>query len=253
MINTKIDSARFSQAVKAAAERQKGMHGSVGTQNEKLIHSVLKNYYAPYSDEQEIKIGNFFADAVNENGIFEIQTCGLYLLKEKLDVFTKYARVNVVHPIVRETATLYINEDSGETIKRTPTRKMRSYLQVFDELYSIRSTLNNNNLNVILACLKTEKRVYFHGQKIPDMRNRSVRKKCRTETVPLDLLSEIQLENPHDYEIFIPENLPETFRKKDLSKAAGECSASKRCEILREVGLIKKIGKQGNSFLYTLN
>lgn len=253
MINTEIDGARFSQAAKAAEEREKGMHGSVGTQNEKLIHSALKNYYAPYSDEQEIKIGNFFADAVNENGIFEIQTQKLYLLKEKLDVFTKYARVNVVYPLVRETATLFINEESGEIIKRTPARKSRSYLRVFDELYSIRGALNNSGLNIIIACLKTEKRVYFHGQNPPDMRNRSIRKKCRTEIVPLVLLSEIHLDCPNDYEIFIPKNLPETFRKKELSKAAGECSASKRCEILREVGLIRKIGKQGNAFLYTLN
>ncbi|MGN0682321.1 MAG: hypothetical protein ACI4JY_01480, partial [Oscillospiraceae bacterium] len=75
------ENKRFSEAVKAASlHNGTGLHGSVGTQNERLIHSALKNYYAPFSDEQEIKIGSYFADAVCEDGIFEIQTSGLYRL-----------------------------------------------------------------------------------------------------------------------------------------------------------------------------
>ena len=69
-----INADKFNKAVEAAVAREKGLHGSVGTQNEKLIHAALKNYYAEFSDEQEIKIGDFYADAVCENGIFEIQT-----------------------------------------------------------------------------------------------------------------------------------------------------------------------------------
>lgn len=250
LINTNINNTRFSESVKTAAEREKGMHGSVGTQNEKLIHSTLKNYYAPYSDEQEVKIGNYFADAVNEHGIFEIQTRQLYRLKEKLNVFIMYTRVNVVYPVIRETSVLFINEDSGEVIKRTPVRKIRSELKIFDELYSIRDFLNNDNLNVILACLKTEKHVYFHGEEPPDLRNRSVKRKCRIENIPLALLSEIYLENPRDYEIFVPKDIPPAFSKKQLSETAKESPFSKRCEILKEVGLIQKAGKRGNAFIY---
>ena len=101
MIYTNSDEMkkRFSDALSAAMIRERGMHGSVGTQNEKLIHATLKNFYVPCEDEQEIKIGKFFADAVGEDSLYEIQTRSLYSLKEKLKVFTDVAQVTVVHPV----------------------------------------------------------------------------------------------------------------------------------------------------------
>ena len=170
------DKERFSAALGAALMNdKKGFHGSVGTQNEKLIHATLKNYYAPYSDEQEIKIGSFFADAVSEDGIFEIQTKALYRLKEKLRTFLEYSRVTVVHPVIGEYRTLFISEDTGEIANETQLRKQYSKLKIFEELYSIREFLNHENLSVIIVRLKTEKRVYFRGEKVPDMRNRAAR------------------------------------------------------------------------------
>ncbi len=105
---------RFSAALGAALSNDnKGFHGSVGTQNEKLIHAVLKNYYAPCSDEQEIRIGSFYADAVSEDGIFEIQTKALYRLRDKLRAFLEYSRVTVVHPVIGEYRSLFICEEKG--------------------------------------------------------------------------------------------------------------------------------------------
>lgn len=241
---------RFTKAVERALTRERGIHGSVGTQNEKLIHAALKNYYAPYSDEQEIRIGDFFADAVNEDGIFEIQTKALYRLIPKLQTFSDFSRVNVVHPIIAETRTLFINAESGEIVSQSAPRKTRSLLKVFEELYSLREFIPNTNLTVILARLKTEKRVYFKGDKVPDLRNKSARKRCEIENYPLELIEEIRLDDPRDYGIFLPENLPESFTKSELSKAARECKSSLRTEVLRAAGVIRKVGKKGNSFIY---
>lgn len=252
----KSGNERFQAALDAAlANDNKGFHGSVGTQNEKLIHAALKNYYAPYSDEQEIKIGSFFADAVSEDGIFEIQTRQLYRLNEKLRAFLEFSRVTVVHPIIREYKTLYINSDSGEIVKETPSRKMKSLLDVFEELYSIREFLCHENLTVILCGLRVEKRVYFSGDTLPDMKRKYARKKCVIEKLPLELLDETVLEKPRDYEIFFPrENrLPNEFTKKQLCKAANESSSSLRAEVLRTAGIIERIGKSGREYLYKLS
>ena len=245
-----VKNERFAEAVNAAMQREKGIHGSVGTQNEKLIHAALKNFYAPFSDEQEIKIGSFFADAVSEDGIFEIQTRQLHKLSEKLRVFLEHSRVTVVHPVIGEYKTLFINADSGEIVKETPPRKMRSKLKIFEELYSIRGFLNNENLRIIFVVLNVEKRVYFSGEKLPDMKNKNARKKCVIEKFPLEITEETELSKPRDYEIFLPENLPEKFTKKELSKAANESRFSLRTEVLRTVGVIKKTGKNGNEFVY---
>lgn len=252
-------SRRFSDALGAAMIREKGVHGSVGTQNEQLIHSTLKNYYAPYSDEQEIKIGKFFADAVSEDGVFEIQTRSLHKLREKLKAFLDCSRVTVVHPVIREYRTLFINEQSGEIVKETPPRKLKTLLKVFKELYSIREFLNHEDLTVILCGLRVEKRVYFSGETPPDMSSRSARKKCVIENIPLELLSETVLEKPRDYEIFLPDDIrsrlsdiPDGFTKKQLCKAANESASSLRLEVLRTVGLIEKIGKNGREFTYKI-
>lgn len=248
---------RFSAAVEAAFIREKGIHGSVGTQNEKLIHAALKNYYVPYCDEQEIKIGKFFADAVGEDGIFEIQTQGLHRLRDKLQVFLEYSRVTVVHPVIREYKTLFINSDTGEIVKETSPRRMKTLLKVFKELYSIRGFLSNKNLRVILCGIKTEKRVYFTGDALPDMSRKYVRRKCVIENIPIELLDETILEYPRDYDIFLPREklseFTEGFTKKQLCKAADESALSLRTEVLRTVGLIEKIGKSGNEFVYRLS
>lgn len=245
-----IDGDRFAEAVNVALQREKGLHGSVGTQNEKSIHAALKNYYAPYSDEQEIKIGGYFADAVCEDGIFEIQTRQLYKLKDKLDAFLEFSRVTVVYPSACIMGTIYINDDSGEIVKETSPRKIGSLLKAFEELYSIRGFLNNENLRIILARLNVQKRVYFHGNELPNMTSRTARKKCRIEKIPLEFCAEIILENKADYAIFFPEGLAEEFSKKEFAKAAKESSSSLRLEVLRTVGVIEKTGRNGKSYLY---
>lgn len=242
---------RFSAALNAALVREKGMHGSVGTQNEKLIHAALKNYYAPYRDEQEIRIGNYFADAVGADGIFEIQTKGLYRLKEKLRVFLEYSRVNVVHPVISEYKTVFINSDTDETVKESSPRRERSELKIFEELYSIREFLTHRNLTVILCYLKAEKRVYFKN-KLPDMRKKNERKKCVIQKIPVEILREEIFEEQSDYARFIPNGIPGEFTKKQLSAAAKESASSLRTEILRTTGLIEKTGKNGNEFVYRL-
>lgn len=247
-----IDSDRFSAAMDTALQRERGLHGSVGTQNEKLLHAVLKNYYAPFSDEQEIKIGGYFADAVCEDGIFEIQTRQLYKLKEKLREFLKYSRVTVVYPAACVLGTVYISEDSGEIVKETPFRRMSSLLKTFEELYSIREFLNDESLRIILARLKIQKRVYFIGSELPNMASRSARKKIRVEKVPLEFCEEILLESKRDYERLFPSSspLPEEFTKKEFAAAVGESASSLRLEVLRTVGIIEMIGKKGRGNLY---
>lgn len=244
---------RFSEALNAAQTRIRGMHGSVGTQNEKLIHAVLKNYYAPCSDEQEIKIGKFYADAVSAEGVFEIQTRALKSLTEKLRVFLDACHVTIVHPVEALTRTVYISEDTGEVIKEGAWRKANPRVKVFAELYSIREFLCDERLTIILAKLKVEKRVPFSGKEIPDLRNRRTRQKLNIQKVPLALMEEVRLECKADYLQFLPEGLPEEFTAKELRKAAHDGETSLRTEVLRTVGIIEHIGKRGRSYLYKVS
>ncbi|MGN0683783.1 MAG: hypothetical protein ACI4JY_08920, partial [Oscillospiraceae bacterium] len=130
---------------------------------------------------------------------------------------------------------------------------MKSNLSVFEELYSIQALLNHENLRVILAMICMEKRVYHTGEQPPDLTVRSAKRKCVIEKAPLELLEEIILETPRDYAVFLPQNLPEQFTKKQLSKIVGESRYSLRTEILRTMGIIRKVAKTGNEFVYTVD
>ena len=246
------DKDRFSQALSAGMMRIRGMHGSVGTQNEKLIHAVLKNYYAPFADDQEIRIGKFFADAVNEDGIFEIQTRKLYALREKLAAFTEAARVTVVHPVEVMTRSVYINSDTGEVLQETPFRRVNKRQKIYEELYSIREYLSNPKITIILAKLRTEKRVAYPSGKIPDMRSRSIRKKADIVRIPLELLEETRIPLPEGLRFFLPEGLPERFTKKEFCRLSKEPDSSLRLEVLRAAGLIEKVDMSGRSYVYSV-
>ncbi len=245
------DSGRFSQALSAAMTRVRGMHGSVGTQNEKLIHAALKNYYAPYSDDQEIRIGKFYADAVTEDGIFEIQTRKLSALKEKLAAFTQAAHVTIVHPVEVRTRTVYINRDTGEVISESRFRAVNQRQKLYQELYSIREFLRDSRITLIIARLCTEKRVAGSGEQKPDMRNRYSRKKLDIAKIPLELVREDIVPLPEGLRFLMPEGLPQEFTKKEFCKIAKEPESSLRLEVLRAAGLITQTGKRGRCYLYT--
>ena len=246
------DNERFSQALSAAMTRDRGLHGSVGTQNEKLIHAVLKNYYVPVSDSQEIRIGRYFADAVSDEGIFEIQTRKLYALRDKLTDFTQAVLVNVVHPVEVSTRTVYIDGKTGEVIEETKFRAVNQRLKLYEELYSMRDHLANDRVTVILPKLRTEKRVICPGAKKPELRSRSAKKKCTIIRVPLELTEEVRIPLPDGLRMWLPEGLPEQFTKKDFCAAANEPYSSLRLEVLRAAGIIEKVGTQGQYYVYSI-
>ncbi len=249
-----MDNIKFLEAVEAAKLRQKGLNGSVGTQNEKLIHAALKYYYAPYSDEHEIRIGKFYADAVNENGIFEIQSRALYTLKEKLSAFTKAAGVTVVYPVPAKTGTAYINSETGELIKEPVFRKENRNIKIFEELYSLRDFLQNKRLTIILAYLKIEKIVLVKGREIPNIKSRGVRKRLDIRKIPLELMDEKRFSGSEDYRTFLPEKpVPEKFTKNEFLEICGDSRSSLRLEVLRAAGVIRHIDTDKRRYVYSLN
>ena len=167
-------------------------------------------------------------------------------------MFLENARVNLIHPFVCESKTLFVNNESGEIVKTDKPRKFSSWLKVFEELYSIRNFLRNDNLKIVIVKLKIEKFVYFDGEKIPDLRSRNVRKKCKIEKIPTEIVEEIRFETAKDFRRLLPENLPENFTKKEFCKAAGEANSSLRLEVLREIGIVKNVGKRRNAYVYTV-
>ena len=110
----------------------------IGTLSEKTVHAVLKNYYEPDEDKQEIPIENFVADIYNNGQIIEIQTGQFSRMREKLKTFLPLYPVTIVYPIPREKWLIWIDEESGEASpKRKSPAKGNPYV-AFTELYRVK-------------------------------------------------------------------------------------------------------------------
>ena len=137
----------------------------IGTYGEKTVHAILKNYYEPDEDRQEIPIENYVADIYTNGEIIEIQTRQFNRMRDKLTVFLPLYPVTIVYPIPREKWLIWIDEETGEmTSRRKSPAKGNLYL-VFKELYKIKISnkkpLTNSFKYLITISLLQNKLLYF--------------------------------------------------------------------------------------------
>lgn len=228
-------------------EREKA---GIGTLSEKTLHAVLKQYFAPNVNDREIKIGRFVADIVGENGIIEIQTQGFDKLRGKLAEFLECARVTVVYPIAEIKWLCWIDRDTGDVTKKRKSPKTGTVYDAFFELYKIKQLLTHPNLSLCFILLETEEYRYLDGWSKDKKKGSS-----RYERLPINIVDEIILNDNGDYKKMIPEGMPAPFTTKDYAKAAklSLSSAQTALNVLHYVSAVKRIGKQGNLYLYEQN
>ena len=132
----------FSLAIAAALRIPTS---GIGTLAEKKIHATLKYYVQPDKDKHEIKFNGGVADALSEDGVYEIQSKCFYRLAKKLEILLNGGTVTVVYPIVAEKILYLTDIETGETtIKKSPKRG--SVYDVFPELYGIRQFIVSEKL-----------------------------------------------------------------------------------------------------------
>ena len=150
-----IDRLRFETAcrtVSSGGRLQKG----IGTKSERSVHAVLKNYFEPYHDSQEQKVGSYIADIVGENGIIEIQTAGFSHLRGKLAEFLPISRVTVVYPVYVKKVIVTLDGDTGEVKSRRTSPLKGSAYDIFTELFPISEFLLNENLSFTIMLLEAD-------------------------------------------------------------------------------------------------
>lgn len=238
-----MDADRFDRCAERIIQSPR-RRGGIGTLSEKTLHAVLKEYFQPFSDCHEIKVGGFVADIVGENGITEIQTQNLAALTKKLDAFLPCCRVTVVHPIITETTIVRIDETTGEILSRRKSPKRKSLISVFNELYPLRGYISNENFSLCVCLIKAD------VIKNTERKRYAVKK---LNTVPTELCGEIYFHSPDDYKLFLPEALPEPFTSAEFS-AIGKTdrrTALSCLNTLTAAGLVKRDGKKGNAILFS--
>ncbi len=221
----------------------------IGTLSEKTVHAILKNYYEPDEDRQEIPIENYVADIYAEGEIIEIQTRQFNRMRDKLKAFLPLYSVTIVYPIPREKWIIWIDEETGEmSQKRKSPAKGNPYI-AFSELYKIKMFLKNPNLRLKLVLLDMEEYKLLNGWSKDKKKGSS-----RYDRIPTDLVEEIDITCLQDYMQFVPYELKDEFTSKEFAKAAHipVALAQTVLNILYHVGTVTRTGKKGQQYLYTV-
>jgi len=230
---------------KVLTETKEDSNKGIGTLSEKTLHRILKYYFEPFGDNHEIKIANYFADIVGENGIIEIQTQSFNRLKSKLTQFLEVCAVTLVYPIAIRKKVIVINEN-GEHIKSYTSPLKGSKYNLFDEIFYIKELLTNKKLTICLVLLNvTEYRT-------TEKKHKGRRKHEKLNTIPDELVEEIYINGASGYKMFLSDNLPDGFVSRDLSNSAKIPlhRAQTMLNILTSIGTVERIGKSGNSYTY---
>ena len=215
---------------------------------ETALHQQLKQLYVGGSDQTEHALEGFRIDAVRHTGdLVEVQTSNFAAIRPKLARLLKRRRVILVHPICGTRFIVWMDQRTGKAGPRRRSPKHGDYADVFEELVYIPDLLSLPNLTIEVVLTEEEERRYPVKGRGP--RGRS---KFRSERSLLRLLGRKTLKEPDDYRAFLPAGLrsPFTTRGLALSMGVSEYTARQVTYCLRELGLLKPVGKIRNNILY---
>ena len=220
---------------------------SIGTLSEKTVHAILKNYYEPDEDKQEISIKNYIADIYTDGKIIEIQTRQFNKLRDKLATFLPLYQVTVVCPIPHQKWLIWIDEESGELSNRRKSPVKGNPYFAFPELYKIKMFLKDPNLKLRLLMLDMEEYRLLNGWSRDKKKGSS-----RFDRIPISLEEEVEINCLRDYMQFVPHELEGSFTSGEFAKAAHINISLARTvlNILYHVGTVTKVGKKGKQYLY---
>ncbi len=241
-----MDNRRFEQAREKIIGSDRNRIG-IGTLSEKTLHAILKNFYEPDEDKQEIPIDRFVADIFTGQEIIEIQTGQFNRMRDKLKCFLKEYPVTIVYPVARERWLHWIDEETGEVSKGRKSPKKGNEYSAFVELYRIKMFLNDPNLKIKIVLLDMDEYKILNGWGKQKKNNAS-----KYDRIPNRFVEEVNIECREDYLQFIPYDLPEPFTVKEYAKAVkvNDRIAGVALNLLNYLEVVQRVGKKGNAFLY---
>ncbi len=241
------DEILFEETCKEVLRTERAQNG-IGTLGEKTLHAILKKFYEPDISHQEIRIERFVADIFRDEEIIEIQTRAFQSMRKKLEVFLEKYPVTIVYPIIHTKWLYWIDEETGEVSKKRKSPKTGTTYDAYYELYKIKSFLTHPNLKLCLVLLDAEEYRLLNGWSHDKKRGST-----RYDRIPTKIVDEFFIQGTKDYTCMMPDVLPETFTSQDFKEAGNIAIETARLalNILTYTGTVNRVGKKGNTILYT--
>lgn len=210
------------------------------------LHQALQRYYAGDDGEVEVEVDGYFADAIRDGVIYEIQTKSFTAIRDKLHELADEHRVVLVHPIPCYKWIAKFDGETGEETSYRRSPKRWQLWEVFDELVHATRVLSRENISLELIVTAQCELWLDDGEGSWRRKGQSI-----IGHELLAILERHRFERPHDLVRMLPEELPEQFTTRHLR----ECGIRKRLAgkiayTLREIGAIEQVGKDGQAYLY---
>lgn len=250
-MNGLCDKERFEEACRLVSSGGR-LKSGIGTMGEGSVHAVLKNYFEPLLESQEMKIGGYVADIVGEEGIIEIQTGHFSSLRDKLAAFLPAAAVTVVYPVYTKKRIVIIDSEGELGKPRTSPLKETPY-EIFRELFPIAEFLAHPRMRFAVMSLECEE-YRINPEFIGKRKNRRGRFSV-VDRMPTALTGEIRINSPNEWRQLIPCIDEEDFTTADLAQAAGipKETAQVALSALFRGNVLLRTGKRGRAFTYRFN
>ncbi len=220
----------------------------IGTLGERCLHSIIKNYYEMDKSKQEVKVGSFVADILNDSGIIEIQTNNFHSLGKKLEAYLSEYKVTVVYPVSHEKHIVWIDPISGEVLKRNKSPKKGTGTDFLYEASKIRNFLTHENLKFEILLIDMDEYRLLNG-----WGNGGKRGSIRCDRKPLLLKSVISIESVSDLSKLLPDDFPDDeFLFRDFVRVMKmrEKTARYSMNTLLEYGAVEIVRKDKKSNIY---
>lgn len=231
----------------------------IGTLREKRLHSIIKKFIAPESEDHEVvlrermalegKRPKYVADLLIGNTAYEVQTGSFFPLAKKIAYYLENTELDVViiHPVAYKKWVNWMDTDTGEIVERNRRSALGKPTDIAGELYWILPYLDNPRLSIRIMMLEVEEYRFLSGWGRGGKRGSE-----RYELIPAELCDIARLELAEDYSIFIPDALGAEFTVPEyekLSKIRGK-AAYTAVRALCALGLVKECGKRGRAMLF---
>jgi hypothetical protein len=194
-----------------------------------------------YACETEVAIDGFVADGINANGeLIEVQTGSFGPLKKKIQGLSAKGRIRIVYPVIVAKYLEVFGANGKRQYQRKSPRRGSPW-DIFNALVYASDVPLVPGLAIELALVDGKGSWRRKGLSIQDR-------------VMLTLHERICLEKPADYFRFIPFGKNEKFTSLQLGEKTRIRTglARKTLYVLSKMGLVQRVGKQRNSFVYQI-
>lgn len=221
----------------------------IGTHNESSLHRELKNLYAGQGGQTEVDAVGFVADCISPSGEYvEVQTGNFGSLRKKAKELTRLNALKIVFPVIINKY-IEVSDGEGNRLYRRKSPRRGTPWEVFDELIHAPELPLLKNITLEIVLVDAEERRVSDGKgswrrKGVSIHDRRILALCDT----------IRLAKPKDYLRFVPFKKGEEFTSATLGEitSIGSSLAGKTLYVLNRLGVVKKVGKKGKSYLYRI-